>query len=234
MKKLTFITSVYNGEHEVDGFMNDLYSQSIWEQCKLIVVDAHSTDNTVKAFARYGIEVIQSQFRMSLYSAWNAALARVDTQYVSNANIDDRHSPEFAETLTTFLDTHADITLAYADDYTTADKGAVWGGDYEKCGEPPYIQRTNWPSFAPDRLLRYCFTGCHPVWRSDVWMNVGGFDASYTLAGDYEYWLRLVAKGHKFQKLDQILGIYRVGGLSMKELSQAVIESKRAVATHYQ
>ena len=65
-------------------------------------------------------------------------------------------------------------------------------------------------------------------------MNAGGFDASYTLAGDYEYWLRLVAKGHKFQKLDQILGIYRVGGLSMKELSQSVIESKRVVATHYQ
>ena len=61
MKKLTFITSVYNGEHEVDGFMNDLYSQSIWEQCKLIVVDAHSTDNTVKAFARYGIEVMDYQ-----------------------------------------------------------------------------------------------------------------------------------------------------------------------------
>ena len=57
-------------------------------------------------------------------------------------------------------------------------------------------------------MLRGCFIGPQPMWRSNLHAKYGLFEDEYVSAGDYEFWCRCVSNGEIFYHIDEYLGLY--------------------------
>jgi len=61
-----------------------------------------------------------------------------------------------------------------------------------------------------DRLLVFNYIDTLSLIRKDVWEEVGGFAEDLPALEDYDFWLRLAAKGHRGVQVPEILARYRV------------------------
>jgi len=236
MAQITSLTSVYNGEQFLAGCLEDLLLQTAYASgdLEIIVIDAGSTDGTphiLRDYLKRGfpIQVIRS-LREGMYTSWNRGLLMATGEYVTAANVDDRHAPHALETLSMALDAHPDTALAYADCFVTDLPNARWGSAYPIDTRAPYpTGRLDWPDFDPLRLLNQCYIGPQFMLRKSVAQTVGGFDESYMLAGDYEYALRLVAHRMSFVHIKETLGLFYSGGMGMASAELTYTESIRAI-----
>lgn len=238
MPKVSAIVSTYNSEQFLRGCLDDLLAQTLYQQGELeiIIVNAGSKQHEhriIRDYLAQGVPlVVITSLREPLYSSWNRAIQIATGEYLTSANTDDRHRPDALETLARALDADSSIALAYADCYVTTTPNAVWGGNYKLSYEPPYSSgRLNWPDFDPLALAQHCYVGPQPVWRKAVHDEIGMFNPNYQQAGDYEYWLRMVAYGMTFQRVPDVLGLFywnaQQQGRQFSE--QAGMESRLAV-----
>lgn len=243
MPKVSAIVSTYNSEKFFKGCIEDLLQQSLWQQGELeiVVINAGSKQGEayyLKEYLRQGIPLtIITSLREPLYTSWNRGIRIAKGQYITNANTDDRHAPDAYEILARALDDNPDIGLIYADALVTPTPNAVWGGDIELNSEPPYSDGIlGWPEFDPLLLTQFCYMGQAPMWRKALHEQVGYFDESYMIAGDYEMWLRMVSCGVKMQRTDDILGIFywHPEQLGRQQAEQSAMESRRAILKHRQ
>ena len=51
--KISIITSVYNGDQFIEGFLADITRQTIFDQCELIMINAGSPGNEESVIKKY-------------------------------------------------------------------------------------------------------------------------------------------------------------------------------------
>ena len=233
---VTALVSAYNAETFLRGCLDDLLNQTLYAQGRLeiIVVNAGSPDGTariVREYLRQGVPLQAiTSLREPLYASWNRAARLATGAYLTPANVDDRHAPDALERLADTLDSQPQVGLVYADCFVTRTPNAVWGGAYSLDTTPPYTSgRLNWPEFDPLLLTQFYFCGPQPMYRRDLHATYGLFDASYLLAGDYEWALRLAAHGVQCQRVPEVLGLFYSGGMGQANAQQSSMESRRAV-----
>ncbi len=235
---VTAIISAYNAERFLAGRLDDLMAQSLYEQGRLqvIICNAGSTDGTGRIIREYmqrmPLTVITS-LRDPIYTSWNRCIGMATGDYITNANCDDRLWPQALELLAVTLDRFEEVGLAYGDAWVTDTKNAAWGEWYHVTKQPPYATgKLAWPEFDPLLLTKLCYTGNAPMWRRSLHKQYGMFDESYLLAGDYEWSLRLVANGIKFQHIPETLGLFYNDGAGINNPEQSAAESRRAILEH--
>lgn len=238
MTRVSALVSTYASEKFLRGCIDDLLTQTLWQQNRLeiVVVNASSPQGEayiLRDYLRQGVPLqIITSLREPLSTSWNRAIRLSTGDYLTTANADDRHRPDALERLADVLDNNPNVGLAYADCYVTSTENAEWGKPYELSLEPPYgLGRLNWPDFDRQRLLRQCYMGPQPVWRRKLHEQFGLFDESYPIAGDYEMWLRFAAFGVTFQRVPDVLGLFywNPSQMGRSQLQQAAMESRRAV-----
>ncbi len=203
--KVTALVSVYNAERFLRGCLENLCAQSLFTQTQVLIVDACSPQNekdiALEFTAKYpNIFYERTQEREPLYASWNRALYKAQGQYITNANADDRHAPKALEILASTLDAHPNVALVYAHSRITHQENST----FEKA---PVAGKMLWPSYDPLRLLFGCCVGPQPMWRRSVHDTVGYFNEKYTIAGDYDMWLRM-ARHYAFKQVPKVLGLY--------------------------
>jgi GT2 family glycosyltransferase len=160
-----------------------------------IVVDGGSTDGTieiVQAFkSSHSLRWI-SEPDGGMYEAINKGLSLARGTILAYVNSDDMYFPWSAEVAVAQLSMGADLVYG--------DLGLLIPG------------RMFLPMFyAPFDLNYYTHfaTIGQPTvfWNADVTMRIGGFDASYQLIGDCEYWLRAAVAGFSLTHVHEILAI---------------------------
>lgn len=205
--KITIITSVYNSDQFIEGFLANITQQTIFEQCELILINANSPGETeeaviLKYLQKYSNIIYQRLAQdPGIYGVWNLGVKQARGIYLTNANVDDRLLNNCYELHAQVLDNYPDIALVYSDCYiterpnVTIETVARWNS-------------TNKPEFSPAKLKRWCLPSFNPLWRKSVHELCGYFDEEFKIAGDYEMWLRMVSMDLKFKKCPGILGIY--------------------------
>lgn len=203
-----------------------------------------------------GILIIETEDIPTVYHAWNLAVQQARGDYVTNANSDDRHYPGALAALAAALDENPKYDLAYfnvarvkevevpapAPDATEAQR-LIMNGLGELAGDLRYSQEIkqvgtfNWLEGGLQELYwQGCFLGPMPMWRRKVHDKVGYFDAEYTSAGDFEFWLRMAAAGMKFFKIRSAepLGAHleKKDALEHRSPVRSTIESAKARATY--
>lgn len=207
--KVSAIVSVYKAERFIRGCLEDLVAQTLFrqEQLEIVVVNSGSPqheDTIIREYVvRYPgrINYIRTVERETIYQAWNRGIAAARGRYITNANADDRHRPDALEVMAKTLDANPKICLAYADSNVTREENAVFD-------HAPLTARFLWPDFNPVRLFQVCYVGPQPIWRRSLHERYGFFDGACRSAGDYDYWLRLVAAGERFFHIRETLGLY--------------------------
>jgi tetratricopeptide (TPR) repeat protein len=200
------IVSTYNAERFTRGRIEDLENQSIADKLEIVIVNSGSQQDEEKIIREFqeqysNIKYIKTNHRETVYAAWNRGIKAASGKYITNANTDDRLRQDALEVMVNTLEAHPEIALVYADVIITDTENET----FERCTP---VGLYNWLDFNRDDLLnRGCFVGPQPMWRREVHIEYGYFDASFVTSGDYEFWLR-ISQTNTFLHIPIRLGLY--------------------------
>lgn len=204
--RVTIITSLYRAEPFIDGFLRDIERQTIFSECELILVNANSPTNedaVIVPRLAPNIVYVRLGYDPGVYAVWNMGVRLSRAEYVTNANVDDRKSPEALARHAAVLDARPDVDLVYADSYVSSRPNecfeAVRGGRR---------WRPSTHDFSRESLYYYNPPHHAPMWRKSLHVKHGMFDEGLRSAGDFEMWLRAASGGSKMLRIPETLGVY--------------------------
>ena len=205
--KISIITSVYNSDEFITGFLENITQQTIFDQCELILINANSPGKIEEAIIlkyqqRYANIIYQRLAQdPGIYAVWNLGIKQARGDYITNANVDDRLASNCYAQHAQLLDQHPEIALVYSDYYVSVQPN-------ETFETVSHNWRSNKSEFSPLVMQRWCLPSFNPMWRRSVHARCGYFDETFMIAGDYEMWIRMVNAGLVFKKCPDILGVY--------------------------
>lgn len=196
--KISIITSVYEGDEFIEGFLADITRQTVFGQCELIIINANSSGHEEPVIKKYMAQYPNIiYFRLDsdpgIYGVWNMAIKMSHGTYITNANIDDRLEEHCYEIHAQALDEYPEIMLVYSNRYLTT----IPNETFEHHSSNMLI---NSPEFSRENMF-FCLPGCNPMWRKSLHDSYGFFDPGYKSSGDFEMWLRAVEEGAQFKKV---------------------------------
>ncbi len=231
--RVSAIASLYRGRRYLEAFLENMVSQSIFDQSELIIIDANSPEGEEEIIRRYqavypNIVYQRMNYRIGIYDAWNEGVRLARGAYLTNTNLDDLRRRDSLELQAAALDAHDFADVVYQDFYYSFD------GELDFEAVAAFGFKSDLPIVTPNNLL--CFNSPHnaPMWRARLHRELGPFDISYRSAGDYEFWLRCALAGKRFFKINDPHVVYfqNPEGISTSPETRGVQESRR-LRRHY-
>jgi glycosyltransferase involved in cell wall biosynthesis len=198
--KVSVVIPVYNAESTVLQALESLRAQS-FHSMEIIVINDGSTDNTLNILRKQnGIKLLDHSHR-GIVPALNDGLAAANGEYIARMDADDLCHPERIEQQASFLDTFPDIGMV----------GCLvgFGGDREtQAGYAAYVDWINTlispEEIALNRFVESPFAHPSVMFRRNLFEDFGAYREG-PFPEDYELWLRWMANGVKYSKVDQEL-----------------------------
>ncbi len=204
--RISVITTVRNGVSTIERTIQSVLAQA-YKNIQYIVIDGGSTDGTLEVIKKYESQIdcwISEQDR-GIYDGFNKGIARAAGKYVCILNADDFFSPNAVERLVEHIPLeatedelpiiHANMMLIMASGQPIAEYRHRADAFNRRFSAMP-VNHT--ATFVP--LF--------------VYQQIGKFDASFRIAGDYEFILRALNSGVKFIHIDETLVYMQTGGAS--------------------
>ncbi len=221
------LASMYRGGDFIEQFMDNITGQDGFDDyLELVIVDADSPENEYEVIKKYlaqhkNINYIRCNYRIGIYDAWNVAAKAARGDYLTNTNMDDFRRHDSLQLQAGVLDNLPFVDVVYQDLYYTFDPRL----SFEEISAFDY--QTSLPVITPHNMMRYNSPHNAPMWRRHLHDEIGYFDTHYKSAGDYEFWMRCLAAGKKFYKINDPHVIYYQNpkGLSTRPDSRGVVES---------
>jgi len=244
MYKATVITSIYKAAHFIEGFMDDIVKQTAFDQCQWFLLDGNSPENERSIIEPYLLRYENIIYQRvspdpGLYECWNMMIKQSKSEYITNANVDDRLFPECIEKHIKALDDNPDTDLVYCDNIMTNIVNSAFE-DY-KPDTPVMLFPEGGGPFLRPRMVFHNYPHNHPMWRRSLHDRFGMFNNDYISGADHEFWLRCLKGGaNDFVHIPEALGIYYHNplGVSTKEdeggiRTQQEMEIKLKYAEHF-
>jgi len=196
---ISAIASLYKGGPYIEQFLENMTSQSFFDQAELIIIDAHSPDGEAEVIKRYqstynNIVYRRLDRRVGIYEAWNLAIKLARGKYLTNTNLDDLRRIDSIELQARALESCHFADVTYQDVFYTLDHTL----SFDEISK--FNFKTELPLVTAHNLLEMNLPHNAPMWRKSLHDEVGFFDASLTSAADWEFWLRCYLKGKTFWK----------------------------------
>jgi glycosyltransferase involved in cell wall biosynthesis len=230
MPGVSIIMAVYNGKDYVPATMRSVLAQT-YRDFELIILDDGSTDGVTQLLQDYAkndsrIRLV-SRPNKGLTPSLNEGLRLATAPLIARMDSDDIARPDRLEKQVAFMEAHPDVVLL--------------GGAYELIDEHGRLLTKLTPPTDDATLQQHCLQGttpiCHPLamFRREAASQVGGYDETFTVAQDIDFWLRLGEVG-KLACLPDVILQYRLHEKSVSEKKQAqqVANMKRACESAWQ
>jgi glycosyltransferase involved in cell wall biosynthesis len=231
--KVSMIASLYKSGRFIRRFLDNIASQSIFGASELIIIDADSPErewDTIKEYQSFFPNIIYKRinYRISIYEAWNVAVELARGDYLTNTNLDDLRRRDSIELQARMLDEHADVDVVYQDFYYSLD-GDLSFDQVAACGF-----KSELPIISPANLLTFNSPHNAPMWRKSLHGQIGLFDTRYKSAGDWDFWMRCLAAGKTFRKINSphIAYFRNSQGVSTRPEGSGLEEGRHVVARH--
>tara|TARA_R100001509_G_scaffold126278_1_gene79750 strand:+ start:923 stop:2545 length:1623 start_codon:yes stop_codon:yes gene_type:complete len=225
---VSIITTFCDGKDYLEHFMKNITSQSMFDKCELLIIDADSNNNEKEIIEKYtkqynNIIYHRIDEKLKPTPCINMAIQMATGNYLSFAFIDDVKADNCIETLFNEINSSPDIDLVYGD-VIVVDKTNQFFSSYQ---ESDNLFEHSQYEFSNENMVK-CVPGPMPMWRSSMHEKNGFFDTvNCNYADDWEMWLRSVASGSKFKKINQKVGLYYVDGRSQQnDINQRIEEAK--------
>ena len=211
LPKISLITSVYNAADYIEGLMEDITNQTIFEdKCEWVILNANppgedKEEEVIKRYIeKYPDNIIYERLDEDpgIYATWNLAIEKSSGEFITNVNCDDRKALNSIEVHASELFSTPDVDLVYADLWITDQPNETFDNNSSK------ERRYNFPHFTFENLKMVNMPHNNPMWRRSYHDKYGQFDSKYRSAGDWELWLRGASQGAQFKKIERILGLY--------------------------
>lgn len=221
MYKVTIITSLYNSSKYLSGFLENIIEQTIFDQCELLLMNGNSPESDIEDsiiipyISQYkNIKYEKLIKDPGIYACWNLMIKNSDSQYITNANVDDRIMPNCIERHLELLDSKPEIDVAYCLNIRShLPNTQPWmvTGKEEVFPTAP---------FSKELMLQANLPHNHPVWRRSLHDTYGYFEEEkYVSGSDWDFWLRCTIGGSQMELIPERLGIYYQNpeGMSTKQ-----------------
>ena len=208
--KISIITSLYKGSKFIDNFMKNIVSQTFFNKCELIILDANSPDKEYEdCIQKYeniysNIKYKKLKERLGVQETMNLAVKYSTGQFLTIANVDDLRNTNHIEFLAKLLTVNDNADLVYAGCYEAVD---IVPHDQVNGFQSSQLYEHSTYEFSKQNMIK-CLPGPMPMWRKSIHKTVGDFDKNLKYAADWDFWLRAVRSGSKFLKFEKIMGIY--------------------------
>jgi len=199
---VTLLCSNFNSAKWIEGYLECINNQ-IEKHIAIVFVDAGSTDGSLKTIKdfkfREGIasKVIEKP-GCTIYEAWNIAIDNSTTEYVMNFNTDDRLFNYALVTAKHVAKQNPDADMVYFPCFMTGDAEHQQMKGYHRREIP----------FDIKNLKQHCICGPFPLLKREAINELGGFDESLKISGDYEMWMRMAHNGKKLLPSIEPIGSY--------------------------
>ena len=207
MIKVSIITAVHNGAREIPVTLASIAAQS-YPDIEHIVIDGASSDDTVEIVRRSERPVarIVSEPDRGVYDAFQKGLRAASGDVVAYLNAGDAYAS--ADSISHVIgcfesQPNVDAVFGDVDILDQTDLTRV-------------VRRYRSAGFRPERMA-FGFMPAHPALFVSrlACERAGGYDASYRIAGDFEFCLRLFVRDQiVFRYLREVIVRMPRGGLS--------------------
>ena len=205
MLKFSVITVARNAAATLEQCIASVEAQR-YTQVEYIIIDGASTDDTAAIVARHKARVDRfvSEPDRGIYDAMNKGLALASGDFVYFLGADDYLADgKVLQDVADFLGHAPDCDLLYG-----GIEVRYPGGHREPFMPPP-----------PALALRFLVSGCLPHQASfgsrRAFALAGAFDDRYRIAGDYDWFLRVVTHQQLVtRRFERIIASYRIDGVS--------------------
>jgi glycosyltransferase involved in cell wall biosynthesis len=203
--KISVITPCLNGARHIGEAIESVLMQD-YSNTEHIVADGVSTDDTLRILNRYShLKVLSSPDR-GMYDALNKALAVARGELIGILNTDDCYADGvFSSIIEAFRD---GSVMALAGGAVTFRDGANETQIAADTLEPAGIDLLYRSTLGNPSMNAWFF-------RKSLFAKIGSFDASYRVAGDREFMLRLALSGLQCQQTPKLVYRYRMHAGSM-------------------
>lgn len=183
--QITAIIPAYNAEKFLSQAIDSVLAQT--RQVKrIIVVDDCSSDQTAEIAQRYSqVNYLKTPTNGGHATARNIAISEVDTELIGWLDADDTWNTNHLEKVAGLLDEFKEAAVCCSPVNLFGSKTGIF-----KC-----LETNGSPINALDDCYRQtCVPAMSAVTRTSAVREIGGFDTSYRVAPDYDFWLRMSLK----------------------------------------
>jgi glycosyltransferase involved in cell wall biosynthesis len=194
---VSVITVVLNGRAHLAETIRSIRGQT-YKNVEYIICDGGSTDGTLEILKQNEdvIDLWVSEKDGGIFYAMNKGISLATGEIIGILNADDHYYPETIRHVVE-ADRYAGADIYYGDMALLTDREPVrMRPDIHQMDQKPAI-------FHPT-----CFVKKH------VYEKAGAFDTRFRISSDYEFLLRCIRKGFRFQYVPEVLTAFRPGGMS--------------------
>lgn len=234
---VSVIVSTYNSEKFIDGKIQDLITQTIFDQTEIIFINSGSLQNEEDIIIKYldkysNFKYIKTLQRESIYKAWNRGIQLASGEFITNANTDDRLKNNAFELLLEQLEANPEIALVYANQYITSVANQL----FEEAQNDPKSKAYQSPDYNYFYQLDRGLVFSQPMWRAKIHFKDNiWFNEKYEICGDYDFQLALSQK-YNMLHIPLFLGTFYLSP-SKKNKSHnnldAVIKERQKISKPY-
>ena len=196
MPEVSIIMPVYNPNSKwLADAVDSIIDQSFTDFELLIVDDGSDNPSACDDFTEWDdrIKVLRHDYNMNQASALNTGLRNAKGKYICFLDYDDMFIEGKLDKQLTFMKTHSDVDMIYADGWYLHDDGIT-----------EYNLNDN-----PENLLNWNIVCVGSVMvRKKVFDEVSYFDTNLDRSHDWDMWIRVYKTGFKIQKMEERCGIY--------------------------
>lgn len=190
--RVSVLMTVYNGMPFLPEAIDSVLGQR-FQDFELVIVDDASTDDSLACVRSYRdprIRLLTNEQNRGQSWSLNRGLEAARGDYVARLDQDDVCLPERLERQGAFLDARPDVAVVGAWAYRIDAQGALKGlyGRRALGGDGSMIG-TLLLGITP-------FFHSSVMYRRDIVLKVGGYNAGFASADDYELWIRLALGRH--------------------------------------
>lgn len=213
--KISIITICYNCEKEIEDTILSVINQG-YENKEYIIIDGESKDNTMSIVGKYGdkINIVVSEPDKGRSDAFNKGVMKATGDYIVMINAGDLL---VENALKNFADT-------YQDGYD------VIKGNTIRWNPKSGFKSIEIPVCRYPAIPFNFYVGHQATYISKAaYRRYGGYDVGLKIAMDFELMLRFTRLGAKFHAIDEILAVFRMGGISQTSSKRRIDEMKYAM-----